>query len=420
MGEQFSGADLDRILVLQQIKSRQLKQTEGACLLGLSARQVRRLQKRLDIEGSAGIKRRKSDKGHRSHSKKFKKQVLTKVREKYWDFGPTFASEKLCEEEDLKINKETLRQWMIHEGLWKGKSRRSPSLHQTRQRRSRFGELVQIDGSHHDWFEGRRPKCCLLVFIDDATSKLVSMLFEESETTLGYLRCTQSHIEVYGRPLAYYSDRHSIFRTSRPNSVSGLFEDTQAHRALKELGIELICAYSSQAKGRVERANQTLQDRLIKEMRLRGIATIEEANAYLPTFINAYNKRFSIEAESPEDAHRPVHQSKESLAHILSLHYTRKLSKTLEFAFEGNLFQVQKPGGGYRYQHAHIKLYKHLGGGIEAFYKTEALKILQLDQKSKGPLLADRKDIDRIFDQHILTHIAQPSTSLKDSNPPYL
>ena len=254
----FNEDEMEKILVLQQIRSRLLTQTEGAERLNLSSRQVRRLLKRIDAEGPPGIKRRPSG-GNRSHTNTFKSLVLSTVKEKYSDFCPTFAGEKLQELDTLKINKETLRQWMIEEGLWKGKSRRSISLHQTRGRRSQFGELVQIDGSHHDWFEGRRAKCCLLVFIDDATSRIIALRFEESETSMGYFRGIKFHTQEYGRPLAYYSDRHSIFKTTRTNDA--LFKDTQVHRALKELKIEMICAYSPQAKGRVERSNQTLQDR---------------------------------------------------------------------------------------------------------------------------------------------------------------
>jgi len=162
---------------------------------------------------------------------------------------------------------------MMEVGLWKGRSRQKARIHQSRDRRPRFRELVQIDGSPHDWFESRAPKCCLLVMIDDATSRLIFMRFEESETTFGYMRCVSgSHLKRYGRPVAYYSDRHSIFKTTREQCVDRMLQDTQLHRALKDLKIDLICANSPQAKGRVERANSTLQDRLIKEMRLKGIS----------------------------------------------------------------------------------------------------------------------------------------------------
>ncbi len=173
---------------------------------------------------------------------------------------PTFAAEKLNACEGLKLSKETLRQWMIAAGIWKKRTRKKAySIHQSRERRTRFGELVQIDGSHHDWFEGRGPKCCLLVFVDDATSRIIGLHFDKSETTLGYMHLIQQHLKHYGRPLAYYSDKHGIFKVTK-KGANGKDQDTQLHRALKTLQIELICAHSSQAKGRVERNNQTLQD----------------------------------------------------------------------------------------------------------------------------------------------------------------
>jgi len=407
MTDLFTEAEMDKLIILQDIKKRTITQQEGAHLLSLSPRHVRRLLKRVATEGASGLKRRSTKSNNRAHPEHFKKSVITKVKESYSYFGPTFASEKLWEIDRLKVNKETLRQWMIEEALWKGKVRKSSPLHQSRQRRSRFGELVQIDGSHHDWFEGRRAKCCLLVFVDDATSKIVSMNFEESETTAGYMSGIESHLSQWGRPLAYYSDRHSIFRTTR--NTDGYFKETELHRALKDLNIELICAYSSQAKGRVERANQTLQDRLIKEMRLKNISTIEEANAYLPEFIEKYNKKFAVKAAESEDAHRPVHQGKEVLKRILSRHHTRKLSKTLEFSFEGLIYQVENLGKGYRYQGAQVKIYQHHKGhkpaDIEVLCGDEVLQIVALDKQTRGPLMGDRKDIDRIFDQEIFPKI---------------
>lgn len=273
--------DLDRVIIIQRLKDRLLTQVDAATQLGICERQVRRLLRRVESGGFEQLAPKYSG-GNRLLKEEIKVQVIAAIREKYADFGPTFAAEKLEQHEGLKVSKETLRKWMIEVGLWKGRSRKKARIHQSRERRSRFGELVQIDGSHHDWFEGRGSKCCLLVFIDDATGRLLGLYFDKSETTLGYMRVVKDHLRLYGRPLAYYSDRHSIFKTTREQSVDGRFADTQLHRALRELKIGLICAHSPQAKGRVERANQTLQDRLIKELRLRGISSIEQANAYIP------------------------------------------------------------------------------------------------------------------------------------------
>ncbi len=294
----YTEDELDRLLALNKVRDRILTQKEAAQLLRLSVRQVRRLMKRVSLEGAPGLKPKpKAPKP--SYSDEFKSTVADLIREKYSDYGPTLASEKLESVDGLKINRESLRLLMIEKDLWKGRSRKKARIHQSRERRSSFGELVQIDGSYHDWFEGRAAKCCLLVFIDDATSKLIGLHFGASETTFGYMYLMQQHLQTYGRPLAYYSDKHSIFKTTREHCLDGRLAPTQLHRALNSLKIDLICAHSSQAKGRVERANQTLQDRLIKEMRLHNICSIEEANAFLPEFILAYNEKFGCEPAHP-------------------------------------------------------------------------------------------------------------------------
>ena len=241
---------MDKILIINQVKNGNMTQQEAGQQLNLSTRQVRRLLSRFCKEGAVGIKSKHKG-GNRSISVDLKQKILTAVRERYHDFGPTFAAEKLLEIEGLKISKESLRQWMISENLWKGRKRKQARIHQCRERRPRFGELVQIDGSHHDWFEGRCAKCCLLVFIDDATSKILGLRFEPRETTLGYMRLIKETVDFYGRPLAYYNDKHAIFKTTRDED--NLFKDTQLRRALRSLHIEDICAHTPQAKGRVER-----------------------------------------------------------------------------------------------------------------------------------------------------------------------
>lgn len=397
-------SEMDRLCVLRQVRERQLTQEEAGQSLGLSSRQIRRLLKRVEISGSLGVKRVKVV-GNRGFSEDFKAQVMAVIKANYADFGPTFAAEKLLECQRLDVNRETLRQWMMAAGLWKGRPRKRARIHQSRERRPRFGELVQIDGSHHDWFEGRAPKCCLLVFIDDATGKLTGLYFDRSETTLGYMLLVQQHLETYGRPLAYYSDKHSIFKTTREHCVDGRMQDTQLHRALRELRIELICAHSSQAKGRVERANQTLQDRLIKELRLRGISSIEAANAYMPEFIQEYNKRFAVKPASPEDAHRPVHHDKAGLRRILSVQTQRKLSKNLEFSLNGKTHQIVTKSTGYRLRHKALTICEHTdeimevlcdGNPLEYKVLSKAPRIQEADTKELNPMMDDLiKDAER-------------------------
>ena len=214
------------------------------------------------------------------------------IRECYADFGPTLAGEKLAELHGISLARETLRQWMMADGLWTDRRHRMRPVHQPRHRRECVGELVQIDGSQHWWFEDRGPQCTLLVFIDDATSRLMHLRFVGAESTFDYFEATRAYLERYGKPVAFYTDKHAVFRVNKKDAAGG-DGMTQFGRALHALNIDIICANSTQAKGRVERANGTLQDRLVKEMRLRGIDTLAAGNALLPAFMADYNRRFA-------------------------------------------------------------------------------------------------------------------------------
>jgi hypothetical protein len=377
---------MERLYILQKVAKRQITQAEAGKQLGLSVRQIRRLMQRVEGGGASGVQSKKQ-RGNRGFSDDFKQKVILIVKEKYGDFGPTFAAEKLKELDNLSVNRETLR---------RGKTRKAVKVHQTRERRSRFGELVQIDGSHHDWFEGRAPKCCLFVFIDDATSRIIAARFEPTETTLGYMRCVRAHVEKCGKPLSYYSDRHSIFRNNRKDCDRRI-TDTQLHRALRTLGIELICANSSQAKGRVERANQTLQDRLIKEMRLQNISSMEEGNAYLEEFVAKHNEKFAVAPQNAEDAHRPSFHTAAQLEMILSVQSARKLSKNLEFSHNCVLYQIVGEWHGYRLRHATVTVCELMNGGVEVYCGERKLQCFT--RRSKQPLVVDAKGINTYVDQ---------------------
>ena len=256
----MSKQELKRIQVIRQVIDKKCTQQAATKDLGLSKRQVIRLVQAVLKDGdNALLSKQRGKPSNRAHAPEFKLRIKDIVQQHYSDFGPTFAAEKLLDFNKIRINKETLRQWMSEWGLWQAKPKKVLKLQQGRVRRPSFGELIQIDGSHHDWFEGRGDKCCLLVFIDDATSRIVGLRFEEEETTAGYFTLCRSTLERYGRPLAYYSDKFGVFRVNHKDQEE---KETQLGRALRELGIELICAHSPQAKGRVERANGTLQDRL--------------------------------------------------------------------------------------------------------------------------------------------------------------
>lgn len=362
----MSRKELDRYSLLRQVMSKQLSQVRAAQLLGLSDRHVRNLLKEIQIKGAKGIVSKKRGYSNRSIKPDFKQHVMTLVKEKYPDFGPTFAEEKLAEYHNITISVETLRKWMIEEGLWVSKKKRS-TIHPIRPRRNYFGELIQIDASSHAWFEDRGAKCALIVFIDDATSKITSAFFCTSECLEGYFEALRNHLLKYGRPRALYSDRHVIF------GGADCIKKAQFPRALKELDIELILATSPQAKGRVERANQTLQDRLVKEMRLRNISNLKDANSYLEEFIEKFNNKFSKEPRGQFDSHRPV-DSDYDLERTLTRSEIRILSKELSFSFDNKIYQILEPRSVNRLRNKQIELRQKFDGTFRAFYEGVELQ----------------------------------------------
>ena len=281
----------------------------------ITLRQTYRLLRRYRDGGASAIAKPAAAVGRRTTAC-LMSCVITPSRwsEQYYaDFGPTLAAEKLGERHDLRVSRETLRGWMRQAGIWLPRAERK-RIQQPRHRREHFGELIQIDGSEHRWFEDRAAPCTLLVFIDDATSRLMELRFVPSESTFAYFEALKSYLQRHGRPVAFYSDKHSIFRVSKEDAASG-DGMTQFGRALSELNIEILCANTSQAKGRVERAHHTLQDRLVKELRLAGISTIEAANAFLPAFVQTYNGRFAKPPARDRDLHRSIAGMQRSRRH---------------------------------------------------------------------------------------------------------
>jgi transposase len=336
----LSQEELDRAKILQECIARRLKLGQAAKQLGISVRQVKRLKRVVQDEGTQGLASKQ--RGRLSHNH-LAEQTLSEARHwlrtLYPDFGPTLAHEKLSEVHHLNLSRERVRQLMIQEGLWKAHRARKPVIHQLRIRRARRGELVQLDGSPFDWFEGRAPECTLLVFIDDATNELLELFFTAAETTHSYFQATENYLLQYGRPAAFYSDKLGVFRINHPNSLDAA-GTTQFGRALYELDIVLICANTPQAKGRVERANRLLQDRLVKELRLRGISDMDTANVYLPQFRAELNRRFAVAPRQPEDAHRPL-RATDDLARILAVRELRTLSKNLTISYNNVVYQIQ-------------------------------------------------------------------------------
>lgn len=390
----MSVQEISRLEVIQQVKAREIKQIDAALRLSLSTRHLRRLTRAYEHQGGVGLVSKRCGKpSNRRIGESIKAKAIELIKSHYPDFSPTLAHEKLTEVHGLSFSLETLRQWMIDAELWQGKKRRKARIHQQRARRSSRGELVQIDGSPHDWFEGRREKCCLLVFIDDATSELLTLHFVEQECLQGYFDSIEKHLKKHGIPKAYYSDKHSIFRVPIKEAKSGDGK-TQLGRALSELDIELICANTPQAKGRVEKANQTLQDRLVKELRLQNISDINTANAFLPKFIKDYNHRFAVEPQSTVDAHRPFTKTDKQLKLILCGKYTRKVSKNLEVHYDNKVFQIKTKTNPYSLRNASITVCDKQGE-IRLLYRGKSLSYAVFDKHNKPALVADSKQIQQ-------------------------
>jgi len=385
--------EANRLSLMRQVDKKILSIRKVSEELGVSLRQAKRIRKRYLQEGEKGlISRHRGKISPNRIEAEFKKAVVKILhRDEYAGFGPTLTMEKLKQRHGYHLSDETLRKWMIEEGLWEAKKAKIRKVYQRRVRRARFGELLQGDGSRHKWFEERGEECTLVIFVDDATSRITAGRFVEAETTMAYQEILEEHLKRYGRPLGLYVDKHSIFRVTREESGA---KESETHfgRVLRELDIELICAHSPQAKGRVERANGVLQDRLIKEMRLEKISSIEEANAFLPKFIEGYNRKFGVKPRESEDAHRPMRRGDE-LERIFAKRATRKLSKNLSFQYGGIIYQIQ-PESPNRHRATHVNILERPGrpvliesGGKEVPY----VKWESLEQK---PTVLDSKELE--------------------------
>ncbi|RME05332.1 MAG: ISNCY family transposase [Bacteroidetes bacterium] len=397
----MSRKEQDRSEVIRLHVEGHIKQKDTARRIGVSTRQVRNLVRKYRRHGAASlIHGNRGRASNRRIREEIKQSALALVRERYWDFGPTLAQEKLVEKHGFTMSVETLRQWMIADGLWHAKAKKQPRAFQLRLRRPRVGELIQIDGSPHDWFEGRAPECTLIVFIDDATSKLMEMRFVPAETTEAYMDCLRHYLDRYGRPVSFYSDKHSVFRINAEDAESGE-QFTQFGRALKTLDIEIIHANTPQAKGRVERANQTLQDRLVKDMRLADISSMEEGNAFLKAWMEKHNRRFAVPPASDEDAHRPVLHDAQELDLILSIHSRRKLSKNLTLQYNNSLYQIKVRGIGYGLRGATVTVCEDFQGNVSILYNGRLLAWEQYQRGDAPPPIVDAKNINPTVDQII-------------------
>ena len=393
----MSTKELSRLEVMQRLKAKRLIQKEAAILLGLSIRQIKRLWQKYQKQDAQGlISKRRGQASNNRIAAGVSQKVLDLIKKKYADFGPTLAHEKLTEVHKLSLSRESVRKLMIAEGLWLPRRAQKGAVHQMRERRACFGELVQIDGSDHAWFEERGERCTLLVYIDDATGKLLELLFVPDETFFAYCEASRHYFERYGKPVAFYSDKHGIFRINSEQSSGASSGMTQFGRAMQELNIQIICANSPQAKGRVERANQTLQDRLVKELRLRKISTREAGNQYLPEFCADFNRRFAVPARSTHDAHRPLLKT-ENLDLILTRQDTRLLSKNLTVQFNKVIYQIQSNRPDYALRHAQVTICENAKGVITILYKNKPLAYTTYKKLSHQAETVDTKNINRVI-----------------------
>ena len=339
----MSVKELRRVHAIRQTIEKTLTQVQAGTVLGLTPRHIRRLIERVEQAGDQGLAHRGRGKpSNRRIPDKVKTTVLTLYEKRYGDFGPTLATEKLAERHGIMLSDETLRRWLRARGIVHFTRRKRP--HRAwRERRAHVGELIQLDGSHHDWFEGRGPRCVLMAYIDDANSRVFAR-FYEYEGTLPAMDSFQRYVTRYGIPLAVYADKHTTYQSPAPptgeEQLAGVMPTSQFGRALDELGVELIAAHSPQAKGRVERLFKTVQDRLVKELRLAGIASIEAANRFLEEWLPIYNRRFTVQSAQAADLHRPKPAGGD-LNRILCIKTTRCLRRDWTVAHPGHLYQVR-------------------------------------------------------------------------------
>lgn len=385
--------EVTRSQILRMADEKQITQCEGARRIGVTERHFRRLLQNYRESGPEGIiSRQRGMLSNNRISKEKEEKILKRLKEDYQGFGPTLASEKLLERDGIKVSKETVRQIMTMSGMHKPKTHKKDKARPLRQRRPRRGELVQIDGSYHAWLEDRAEKACLLLFVDDATSEILAAEFVDHESFWSYAALCKRYFRQFGLPEAFYTDRFSVFRVNHTN-VTTTAAQTMFEQAMSELGIELICASSPQAKGRVERANQTLQDRLVKDMRLDGISDYQQANAYLANFILRYNQKFAVQPTDLIDSHEPL-RTENDLAWIFTKKITRKLSKDLQFQYDRVIYQIQTDRPTYALKGREVTVLENEDGMIKVMLDQTPLEFKRFIRQPKRNALADSKDIE--------------------------
>lgn len=380
----MSEKEILRYDIIKKLLDKKIKNSQAAKLLDLSVRQIKRIKKTVKEKGAEGLVHKNRGKNsNRKIKEETIKKIIKIIKNNYFDFGPTFAKEKLEENQKIKIGKETLRQLMIQENLWTPRPRKSTGqYHSWRPRKECFGEMEQFDGSYHKWLEDRDEEMCLLLSIDDATGKVTHAKFDKNEGTIAVFKFWLEYFDKNGLPVSVYLDKFSTYKINHPAAIDNKELMTQFQRAMNGVNVKLITAHSSEAKGRVERVFQTLQDRLVKEMRLAGISTIEEANEFLKEYIPKFNEKFSVVPRSSNDLHKKLSQElKEKLPQIFSLQSPRKVNSDYTIMFKTRFFQLAEIQPRTVYKKDTVIVEEHLNGEIKIHFKEHYLNFQELPKR---------------------------------------
>lgn len=382
----MSETEIARYDIIKKLLDKKLKNSQAAEVLDLSVRQIKRLKRAVKEKGAAGLIHKNRG---RESNRKINPEIIAKaekyLKEKYSDFGPTFAAEKLEANHQIKLSDEKVRQIMAGINLWKTKSRKSVGeYHSWRERKECFGEMEQFDGSYHKWLEDRNGEMCLLLSIDDAAGQITRAKFDKNEGIAAVFNFWLEYFDKNGLPLSVYLDKFSTYKINHPSAVDNKELMTQFQRAMNQINVRLISAHSPEAKGRVERVFKTLQDRLVKELRLAGISTIEKANEFLKEYIPKFNEQFAVAPRSRNNLHKALSQElKERLPQIFSIQSPRIVNNDYTIMFKNRFFQLAEvqPATVYKKDIAIIE--EHLGGEIKISFKGHYLNYLELPERPK-------------------------------------
>lgn len=410
----LSMKETERIAIMDNLVAKRIKQKHASMQLGISVRQVRRMVKRYKREGVLGLTHKSRGRvGNRALDGKKKQQVILLIKQQYPDFGPTLASEKLAERDGIVVSRETVRQLMIQEQLWKAHHRKEIVIHTYRERRPCIGELVQLDGSPHAWFEERNNPCTLIAYIDDATSRIMDGAFMDYEGTFTLFETTAHYLQMYGKPLSLYVDKHSTFKINRQATIEEELKDlmpqSQFGRAIEQLLIELIFAHSPQAKGRVERLFETLQDRLVKEMRLEGISTKEEGTKYFrEVYIPKHNAKFAVPPRDPANMHRAL-LSSDDLSRIFTVQTKRHVSKVLVVQYKNIRYQLDtKRPYQYLLKNQQILVEENKQGILVFRHKDKTIPYKIIGQIIKHPKFMQVASAKSFQERQVLIQVKDP------------